>query len=133
MKKIEELNIEKLVENIFPYDKGLKVIESMFLKSGIAEWPTWFVVLYRGEILDDYLLLTICGHADYTRLRFLKDDFQLEAFRKSLIKAVEKNEIFQFYWFNELIGDESFMNLNEMSRLYSFLKIRHIELFEPKN
>jgi hypothetical protein len=131
MKQLSELNIEDLVRSVFPYNKDHKIVFSQYVKKGIAKWETWFVVIYRGEILDDYLLFTVCGHSEYTRTKYLQRDFNLEDFKRDFQKAVSLGELHYFYSFNKMIYSDNFMQLNEMTRLSSYLGIRHIKLFEP--
>jgi len=128
---IKNLNIENIVKSIFPYSKDFEVKLSIFTELGIAEWATWFIVIYRGNILDDYLLLQICGHSDYTKTNFLIADFDIIKFENELKKAIDKNDVFQFVYFNKQIGDLHFLNINEMKRLYDFLFESKIILFEP--
>jgi hypothetical protein len=129
MKKLSELNIEDLVRSVFPFDKDLKIVFSEYVRKGIAKWETWFVVVYRGGILNDYLLFTICGHSEYTRTKYLNNGFNLEEFKKDLQKAISAGELHYFYSFHKMISEDNFMQLNEMTRLSSYLGIRHIKLF----
>lgn len=131
MKELSELDIQDLVAHVFPYSKDHEIVFSQHVKKGIAKWETWFVVIYRGEILDDYLLFTVCGHSEYTRAKYLQRFFNLEEFKKDLNKAISASELHYFYSFHKMISEDYFLQLNEMNRLHSYLKKRMIKLFEP--
>lgn len=128
MQELVNLNIEELVKTTFPFAEYYRVFHSFYLKKGLADWETWFVIIHRGDVFNDYMLLTICGHSSYTRVKFLHLDFTLENFLNEFNKAETP---FLFYKCNKIIDEEYFMTVNDMNRLHSYLKSNNIELFEP--
>ncbi|MFY7815032.1 MAG: hypothetical protein ACOVRK_07545 [Chryseobacterium taeanense] len=130
-KKIENLNIEELVKEVFPYNKDFKVTFKSYFLDGIAEWPTWFIVIYRGKILNDYILLTICEHSEYTRTKYLCEEFDLEYFSHQMNIAGSSRTLYTFLDKNQFIEEEHFLHINEMKRLYDYLAKNKIILFEP--
>lgn len=129
---MSELDVQKLVKAIFPYGQKDKEIRfTKFLKKGIAKWPTWFIVIYRGKILDDYLLLTICGHSSYTDCHFLKDGFDIDQFISDLSKSINNDKVFYFHQNNQQIGNDKVLTPLESARLVKFLEENNVQLFEP--
>lgn len=129
---MSELDVQKLFKSIFPYEqKDREIRFTKFLKKGIAKWPTWFIVIHRGKILDDYLLLTICGHSSYTDCHYLKDGFDLEQFTSDLSTSISDDKVFYFHQNNKQIGNDKVLTPLESARLVKFLEENNVQLFEP--
>ncbi|ANF51732.1 hypothetical protein A0O34_15005 [Chryseobacterium glaciei] len=130
-KQIKNLNVEELVKQMFPFSENYVVIHKFYTKRGIAGWPTWFIVIYTGELLNDYLLFTICEHSSFTNMKYLKPNFKLDSFIHQVSKASGENELFTFFNKNNFVEQEYFLQVNEMKRLYDYLDQHGIILFEP--
>ena len=131
LEKIKNLNIEELVKKMLPYSKDFEVSYKCFFKKGIAGWPTWFIVIYRGEIFDDYLLFTICEHSEYTRTKYLKEKFDIDHFINDMDLAAREKKLYTFFRKNIFIEEDHFLHINDMKRLYDYLSEHNIILFEP--
>lgn len=128
---MELLNPLDMVNAIFPYSKNYEPYKSFFFKNGVADWPTWFIIIYRGNVMNDYLLLTICGHADYTVCEYFKDETNIDLFIKDLNDAVIKNKLFAFTQNCAQLGNNKILTPLESSRLVNYLEENKIFLFEP--
>lgn len=128
---MEQLNPNQLVKTVFPFSKGLEVYSTVFVKKGIGEWPTWFIVLYRGKVFDDFILLTICGHSSFTTRHYLKEGFNLNDYKQELSKSINENKVFYFHQNYEQIGNYNILCPLESMRLVTYLQENNVMLFEP--
>lgn len=129
--KIKNLNIEELVKKMLPFSNDFEVSYKFFFKKGIADWPTWFIVIYRGKILNDYILLTICEHSEFTKTKYLNEKFVMDNFIYEMGVAAGERKLYTFFNKNKFIEEEHFLQVKEMKRLYDYLSEHDILLFEP--
>lgn len=124
--KLKHLNVENLVNTVFPYSKYLKQQESYFVKKGIAEWPTWVIIIKRESVFKDHLVLFICENAAFTQKSVLENP---EAFIRN-IDVIGRTKYF-INTKNFGVVNSHNLEIIDAYRLYKFISDQGIELFEP--
>lgn len=130
LKKLGDIDIEKVVKAAIPFEDDIKVIYSKFYKKGHAGWPIWFIVIDLGWKFNAYNLITICGYGDHTKLYRLADDFDVFSFDTQL--KAQKN-LFEFRENASFFQSEKVFTVNESYRLYKALKAEGVVMFEATN